>query len=247
MKIKSAYKYQINELSKPIIIYYTVIIALFILTWILDSIWNTNSMIIGFDAATAIFLFVCGLNAFKQPFHMMMANGISRRTLWISTIAAFCTASAGMALIDNLVGWGMSSILPYNPVFAGQYSVWYGLLEGFSTTPLMAANGFVWSTFCNLSAAMVGLLITTAYYRMNKPLKLIVSIGVPVLLLIVMPIIDSSLFHGVIYSSIFSFFGWVTSLLGKGNPYSIVLSNVFSIMISGALTWLLIRRAIIKT
>jgi hypothetical protein len=162
MKIKSGYKYQIRELIRPVIIYYIVIVALFILTWALDSIWDTNSRIVGFDAATVIFLFICGLNAFRQPFHMFMANGISRRTMFISAFAALGTAAAGMALIDNLLGWVMSSVFPYYSAFSGQYFIWYGLADGASVTLMIVLNGFVWSAFCNLAAAAIGFLITTA-------------------------------------------------------------------------------------
>ena len=247
MKIKSAYKFQLHELTRPVIIYYIVIVALLIFAFVSIKVWDVN-MMGGFDAATTIFLFVCGLNAFKQPFHMFMANGISRRTMFIGNAAAFGTVAVGMALIDQMLSLIMSFATPnYVSSFAQMYGERYMLAGSTGMTLPLIATGFVWAVFCYMAAAMLGLFITTAYYRMNKSLKLIISIGLPALLFIVLPIIDTSLFHGEITRGIYRFFEWSTSLLGKGNPYSIVLSNIFSILISGGLVWLLMRRATVKS
>ena len=259
MRIKSAYKYQLLELRKPILIYYIVIVVLLILTAISQTLLKNNGNISfsgGFDGATVIFLFVCGLNVFKQTFHMFLANGLSRRTMFVSTAAAFGTVSIGMAFVDGIFNTVMSSLLNYNSIFIGSFGERYGFNfferpEGLTnsagvTFPLIA-DGFVWAVFCYMAAAMIGLFITTAYYRMNKPLKLLISIGVPVLLFIVLPIMDASLFGGAITLAVGRFFAAMTSLLGVGNPYSHVLSNAISILISGGLAWLLMRRATVKS
>ncbi len=249
MRIKSAYKYQLFELRKPVMIYYIVIIALLILTAISQFFLERNGLISsmgGFDGATVIFLFVCGLNAFRQQFHMFLANGISRRTMFLSSVAAFGTVSVGMALIDGIIGAIMTSFFRYDTMFSQSFGERFGLADRINTFSSIA-NGFVWAVFCYMAAAMVGLFITTAYYRMNKPLKLAISIGVPVFLFIVLPIMDASLFNGAITLAVGRFFAAVTSLLGTGNPYSTVLANLFSIVIFGGLAWLLTRRATVKS
>ncbi len=250
MKIKSAYKFQMSELSKPVLIYYIVIAALMIMVAVTQKVMDSRgfeSSASGFEMATVIFLFVCGLNAFKQPFHMFMANGVSRKSGFIGTIAAFGTVSVGMALIDGLLSLVMSLFLRYETLFAQQYGTRYGWAEGSGVTVGLAAESFLWAVFCYMAAAMLGLAITTAYYRMNKPLKLAVSIGVPVLVLIVIPIVDASVFGGAITYAVMNIIAMATSILGKGNPYSMVLCNVFWILIMGGVSWLLVRRATVRT
>ena len=250
MKIKSAYKFQLSELKRPVLIYYIVIVALMILTAVLQKVMDSHgfeSSSSGYEMATVIFLFVCGLNAFKQPFHMFMANGVSRRSAYIGTVASFGTVAVGMALIDNLLSLVMSLFLRYQTLFAQQYGARYGFSESAGVTFPLVAEGFIWAVFFYMAAAMVGLAITTAYYRMSKPLKLAVSIGVPVLLLIVLPIVDASVFGGAIISAVTGFLNKACTLLGEGNPYSMVLYNTFWIGIMGALAWLLMRKATIKT
>jgi hypothetical protein len=251
MRIKSAYKYQLNELKKPAIIYYGIIVILCILIGVAETIWNADGYISGLDAATVIFLFVCGLNAFKAPFHMFMANGVSRKSLFLGTAAAFATAAVGMALIDGVIGLTMSALTPYSSAFSFQYGGWYGLYAGANETFPMIIGGFVWRTASYMAASLVGLFLTTAYYRMSKPVKLLVSIGIPVLLFIVYPIVDAAVFAGAITMTISHVIGWVSGLasrlLGAGNPYISVLFDVFWIALLGVLTWLLTRRATVKT
>ena len=256
MRIKSAYKYQLNELLKPVMVYYIIIAALSVLTVVAAKLWMTGGSISGWDGATIIFLFICGLSAFKASFHMFMANGISRKAMFIGTITAIATVAIGMALIDGVIGLVLNLLIPYNSVFANQYAGWYGihwngLFDNFRETAPMVADGVVWRISSYTAAAMTGLFLTTAFYRMNKPVKLLVSIGVPVLLLIVWPIVDATVFNGAMTAAVLRAFGWVsslfTNLLGTGNPYIVVLYNVFWILLLGGLTWLLTRRATVKT
>jgi hypothetical protein len=251
MRIKSAYKYQLNELKRPAIIYYGIIVVLCILVVVAKKIWDFDGSFSGFDAATIIFLFVCGLNAFKAPFHMFIANGISRKAMFLSSIAAFATAAVGMAMVDSVIGLGMSALTPYASAFSFQYGEWYGLFAGARETCPMIVGGFVWRTVSYMTAALIGLFLTTAYYRMNKPVKLLVSIGVPVLLFVVWPIVDATSFGGAMTTAIMHALGWVSSLasrlLGAGSPYIAVLFDVFWIALLGFLTWLLMRRATVKT
>lgn len=51
--------------------------------------------------------------------------------------------------------------------------------------------------FClYLFALLLGYLITTLYYRMDSKRKVLVSVSVPVLLVLVLPLIDTELFQG---------------------------------------------------
>ena len=250
MRIKSAYKYQLNELKRPVIIYYGIIIAICIFIVAAEKVWHAGSSVSGLEGATLIFLFVCGLNAFKVPFHMFMANGISRKSMFIGTIAAFATAAAGMALIDSVIWLGMSTLSPYHSLVEGTYAVWYGYLDVHKTVALVI-GAFIWQMVAYLTVSVAGLFLTTAFYRMSKPVKLLVAIGVPALLFIIWPIMDAALFDGALTRALVDACGWISSLISKlvgvGNPYGTVLINSFWILALAGLIWLLMRRATVKT
>lgn len=87
---------------------------------------------------------------------------------------------------------------------------------------------------------MLGYLITTMYYRMSKSLKLIVSIGVPGFLFMLLPIIDFNLFKGAIYS------GFKQVLTVSFGNFLMMVSCIVLYAVSTALSWLLVKKAIVK-
>lgn len=233
MKFKSALKYQLFDVKKPIIIFYIVIISLMLLM-LIGTHWLNSQINIGisgntrvemsFGGATAIFLFVVGLNAYKSSFHMLTANGVSRKTMFGSFIVTALIISAGMALIDSLLVLIMRQMIPYD-VFV------------FDTLEMGIVTQFVSS----LGTLMLGYMITTLYYRMSKPIKLLVSIGVPVMLIIVLPIMDASLFGYAITRTMSALVEFVTS-----TPAIAMISRVVALLLFGALAFLTLRRAPVK-
>lgn len=102
------------------------------------------------------------------------------------------------------------------------------------------------TTLAVYTVAMIGgYLITTAYYRMNKALKIIVSIGVPLLFFILLPLLDTTIFNGKIFIAIEKIMKFVFG--GEtGNPYNLLLSCVLIVVVGVGLSWLLIRKAVEK-
>jgi hypothetical protein len=193
----------------------------------------------GFDAATMIFLFVVGLNAYKSTFHMFSANGISRKTMFTSFVATAAILCVGMALIDSINGLIISQFVNYEPVM--QQMMGYNVGTGVS----LYGVGFLYMFFGNLACIMLGYFISTAYYRMNKPLKLIISIGVPVFFFIILPIIDAQLFEGAIYRAIGTVLAICSGRL-SGSPYVAMACDVVFAAVVGLLGYLLARRATVK-
>ncbi len=243
MRLAPALKFQLKSIKWPVIIFYIVIYALLILTTIGQIIFRNlggDGHIGGMDFASMIFLLVVGLNAFKPTFHMFSANGISRKTMFVSFVATTGILCSGMAIIDSINALIINQFVEYQPfmiqIFASRYS---------SIGLSVYGEGFLWMFFMYTASMMLGFFISTAYYRMNKPLKLIISIGVPVFFLIVLPLLDVQLFHGEVYKAIGTFIAFCTGRL-SGSPYVAMASNVVFYAIFAILSFLLMRRATVK-
>ena len=91
-------------------------------------------------------------------------------------------------------------------------------------------------------AMCLGYLITVIFYRMSKLGKLIAGVGVPVLFLIVLPIIDTLLFKGLIHYHVSNFLVRVLGL-HVGNPMYAVGSFFVVSAITVAASWFVMRRA----
>jgi hypothetical protein len=245
MKFKAALKYQLSGMKKPLIVYYLIIYCLCILMFVQHAVMRNaggDFSSSGMEMASLIFLFVCGLNSFKSTFYMFLANGVSRRTMFKSFVSMIAPVAAGMAVIDSLNGLLLSSFGNYESLFHSMYALRYQA----GTTPAEFMEGMLWMFAFYMFITMAGFLITTLYYRMNKAVKLLVSIGVPVFFFMVLPYIDMTLFTGQIYSTIWYIFKLAGGFLHGDNPYIAVLSCIISFAVFGGLSYLAMRKATVK-
>lgn len=242
MRLAPALKYHLSSMKWPVIVFYIVIYSLLILMSTSQIIWGdkADGSINGMNMASMIFLFVVGLNSFKSTFHMFAANGISRKTMFVSFVAATGILCAGMALIDSITAVIFNQFVDYQSFLSQLFETRY------STNGFMEyGEGFLWMFFTYMASIMFGFFITTAYYRMNKPLKLIISIGIPVLMFIILPIVDSQLFSGQIYKAIGKFILFCSGIL-SGSPFVAMASDVVFYIIFAILGFALMRRATVK-
>ena len=246
--MKMALKYHLRHTVKPLIIFYLVILVFVILNTIgaasrEGSASPSNGLnYCGLETATAIFLLVLGLNFFRENFLMFMQHSRSRSTLFVSGILAVLCLCAFTALIDSLLSLIASAAGSYTTVYMALFHQRYASL---GATARVLESG-LWHFCVYLVFSLTGLFITILYYRLNKALKLTVSIGVPVLLFIGLPYLWFR------YDWNFRFFGLIDLIIkGVSGNYgmlpllSAATFALLGIVIAG-LCFVLQRGAVIK-
>ena len=251
VNIKAATKYQLIDYIKSIKTYYFVILLVIIFFTLLDKVWGGggDGSYNGFEVTTSIFLFVCGLNSFKTTFLMMMQNGISRKSMFISNAISILTASFLMAVLDRIMLLLVNTIgntlggLSYSGLFDAAYGYRLDSLNSFVfQLELILLTWMVYTV-----ATVAGYFITTLYYRMNTALKVIVSVGVPASILFIIPMLDSMVFKGNISTLLNKIFSFIFGVPGGGaKPYNLILLCVLGSIIALGLSWLLVKRAVDK-
>lgn len=243
--MKSAMIYQISEMKKPLLIYYAIIffllLASFLTTEVFLHISANGTTINGIEISSMIFIFVCGLNSFKEPFRMFLQNGLSRKTLFLSYLCSLLPVSGVMAIIDTSIGAIGRSLGSYQSAFHEFYRQYFPAVG-----PGQVFVGFALSLLLYTTSALTGYFITSLYYRMSKGLKLLVSIGVPVLLIIVLPIVDMGYANGVISRGLGEIFLLASGVKAGYNPLYPLGSCIILSSVLAGLTYLLQRRAVIK-
>lgn len=243
--MKSAMIYQIAEMKKPLLIYYAIIffllLASFLTTEVFLHISANGTTINGIEISSMIFIFVCGLNSFKEPFRMFLQNGLSRKTLFLSYLCSLLPVSGVMAIIDTSIGAIGRSLGSYQSAFHEFYRQYFPAVG-----PGQVFVGFALSLLLYTTSALTGYFITSLYYRMSKGLKLLVSIGVPVLLIIVLPIVDMGYANGVISRGLGEIFLLASGVKAGYNPLYPLGSCIILSSVLAGLTYLLQRRAVIK-
>lgn len=245
MRLKSVIKYYLSDIKISVITFYVAMVAIFGLLGGIISISvsnRDNSFMGGGELAAAIFLFVVGLNSFKHNFLFLSVNGIPRKLLFkgfVLTALIICTI---MSAIDVTYANIVSQFLNYKSAFHQLYGGW---TEN-TSWPLVFIINLLWNIATYLFAIMAGYFITGLYYKMTKLQKIIVSIGVPGLLFIVLPVIEETVTKGRI-SNWIQVVTLVLNGLSKGiNPSVAVLSYTVGAAIAAGFSFLLVRKAIVK-
>jgi hypothetical protein len=200
----------------------------------------------GLEIISMITLFVFGLTSFKDNFKFFSVNGFSRKTQFLSTTAFFGILSCIFALIDTVNGLFLTSVTDYRSLFMELYAPLVPASGSMGTVLPLLLENFLLLTVFYFCITMVGLFITTLYYRMNKGLKIAISVGVPVVLIYGVEPLNDYVFHGRVYEFFANVFSAVWGIYGGCNPLIAVGSQLLFAVLFAALAYLLARRAVIK-
>ncbi len=251
MFIKPILRYQAREYSRPFISFflvYSFIIGLIVLSQRLspqDSSGNVNFVEVG----SVILVFVCGIVSFRESFKFLSQNGITRKQFFVARLCSMALLSVVTSLFDlGLVAIGRI-ILPsaedisLSKVFDTAYTpFWNG-----GNTLIRSAVYFLLLILGHMLFLALGFVIGIAYYRMNRIVKIIVSIGVPLLLFYGLPILDFVFLNGVIFRTLgnilIAAFGFS---LPVPNPFIAILSLFGSTIVFFGLAWAMVRRVPVK-
>lgn len=262
MNGKSSIKYQLNEMKRPVLIFYFVMLCIlvfgftvsgakFVITSTTNGVTSSTTSGSGFyglELATIVFLFVAGLNSFKEFFRMFIQNGVSRKTMFVTRIISIITLCTGMAVIDKIILLiGKFAASRSNRIhFDGLFEFIYGTRTAQISSAQMHLESFLFNLCLYLAVITIGYFITIGFYRMNKIAKISVAIGVPMVLLNGLPLVDAVLLHGVIGRTFINTFLFAFGFKNGANPYYGMVSCLVIFAVFAGLSWLIMRKAVVK-
>ena len=250
MNLRASYRYQLADHKKSILIFYLVFVCAYLAMAICLAVFSakygiaSTGSISGLEFTTTIFLFVSGLNAFKENFGMLTQNGVSRRSILVGRILVIATVSLFVALMDKIwyfAGLGLSKLFRDAidcTMFVDMLYERSAVLSPFA----FQMEALVFNFAMYMAVFSVGYFITVLFYRMNKAGKIIVGAGVPVFFLIILPIIDEQFFACAISTKFFTFAAKAFGL-ASGIPWCAVGSFFVLSAVFLAAAWLIMRRA----
>lgn len=255
MNTMASYKYQLVDHKKSVIIYYFVLLSLMLLiitsfavAVVQEDGTISGSAINGMDMATGIFLFVTGLCSFKEPFGMLIQNGISRKRIYLGRLYATITLAFGMAIIDTvifLIFKSIANISKYTLYCSSLYEQLYRIHTNELSSVRLHVEGFIFDFLFYITCISLGYLITNVFYRVNATGKVLLGAGVPVLLFVIYPIIDGTILNGRISMAIVKGFDFAFGLT-KQQPGHMFITSILAFITFSGLGWLFVRRANIK-
>ncbi len=248
MNFKNMYAYNLYENKKSLTIFYGVIIGIYLMVMTTHLLFDADSSIGGMEMSSIIFLFIVGLNSFKSNFHFGLTNGVSRKTQFRSAAAAVVTVAVIMAVLDIVISSIAKIFIPSSTLYLTLYEARYSNLTqlSFMNHVQIIVEQLLWSAALYSMAGMLGYCINLIYYRSSLIMKWIVSVIPFLLLFVVFPYVET-ITQGAVSRFIGNFFSITLGFAGQTtNPLIAVMSFIIGYLIFGAISFLLIRRAVVK-
>lgn len=224
-------------------VYYAAVLLLHILSLILFQATPGTISFNGVETSLFIVMLVIGIVSFGQNLRFGLANGVSRRSVYLS----FCFFLVPAALISALFSEGLLALVSSFSAHAVT-NLFYELYRPYTEQAGAFFGHFavvVCSGCISLFFGLLGYLIGGAFYRLGKIGRYVLVIGLPVGLFGVLPIFLSLLPEDA--------YPWIAGWLiqaGRflmGSPFRLALAFLLPSVLLAGLCWLLIRRAPLKT
>lgn len=245
MKMNAALKYRLYEYRKSIFVFYPIILFVFLFFFFFFKVSSNGSFSFnGFELSSQILLFVMGINSFKESFKFFLQNGRSRRTVFSSFYAGMAITAMVVSLINTILLFFISKFTDTVPFYFISYGDHYPAGWNHLTAYM---EGILFFFFMGVLIAVAGFFLSVLYYRMNTGLKIIVSVGVPMLVIFILPVLDVTFFQGSIISFLLKAFLFLSGHANGGcNPYIAMASCLGVSLLLSTFTYCMIRRIPIK-
>lgn len=237
-------KYNIKSSLKSIIIYYGIFISVLIGIKMTSNYSGGNGYTNGLEFSSVVFLFVIGLNSFKENFYFAQANNISRVDYFKASAISILSIGLSMSIVDIIINriYNIFMVSPtmYDMIYNDTYSASPLWIQSNNMQTLLGKLTFSFAFY--IAAFAIGLLITMIYYKCNKTMKILVSLS---------PIAIVAMYGRVVHNNpeleekVMIFIGKILGLNTR-NSYMVVLTVICLFIITMFFVYLLVRKAVVK-
>lgn len=236
--IKPLYKYIMKNNLKSIFIFYIIMTVIIHIGFFICKLSNGSSGGIGgMEIATIFLLFSLVLCSYRETMNLSVQCGVSRKTVFISSLLAFITCGIITGTMDLLLSflgnfYESRGTFTYDSMYE-QTFMKVGVIpeiNDYIKVLLMCIS-------VNTVALIISFLIGALNYRLSKTMKVIIPISIFVFIFVIFPIVDYTIFDMVISEHMFKLLLWTFT-----SVYHTLIIAAVTIFIALSLTYLFIRR-----
>ena len=239
MNIKAPLKYQLRDYFKSIFYFYLWLVLIVSLLVISSAAASSDGYVfMTHELMSAVYVLVLGLCGHREYFHIFTQSGISRKTFFVSRLAAMLIAALALTFIDQILyitAFFISQHLPHYQAVSFAHGSFVG--DAFSFSLFGAISYF----FALIAVYSFGSFLNLIYYRLEKMGKVIFSLCAPFLFSAILPFLDYSFFGSRLSRLVSNIISFVSS---GPLPAMAVFSLLAAVFLAGS--WILTRRAPVK-
>ncbi|MGI6254851.1 MAG: hypothetical protein ACOYJZ_04390 [Acutalibacter sp.] len=255
MKLKQSIRYQLIDYRLAIVIYYCAVIAVPVLLTVgLATLSGSSGVYLsgGISAFSALFLFICGMCSVHEILPMSLQNGVSRRTMFLARLCVTGIVAALMAVVDALLSVVID--LTLSPLWGGGSSNLFIELFDLAHMNFETVAGAtllsVPYSFCLLVfVSALGYFVILVFYRLSLPLRIVLAVLLVLTMgpgQIAVKMVDQVLLHNFLADTVSV--KYVSPLLHaiEISPYWTMVAWLVAAAVLSALSWLLLRKAVVR-
>jgi hypothetical protein len=197
LRLKTAFQYCFKDSLRGLLIFIGIMllvhIALTSAIVIFAQPGNSVGTISIYGVAATIALFVTGIVTVREHLRLLIQHGIGRRTAFISGIGVAVSLALAAALAELLINWLSLAIIHGSTqiTYTSFYQMTFnGGQQVTAFTDIIGSAAI--SLVMYLTAYLMGMLVSLVFYRLPKPWKIVVAVGVPVFFVIILPLLAAS-------------------------------------------------------
>ena len=245
-----AFRYEMRNYFRAVAVLWLVMAllpaAMLALAYFLAGETAMESSFNGYSMAVGMFGLILGMVGLRENQRVLNQNGVSRRSAFLADVAALAVAAL-------LVAAGVSIIMgAYQAVLGGEGRLLITDLYQMIYEPSSAgaglgalARGAVFSTAVGWMLAALGQFCSALYWRLNKFWTILVSVAVPLALIFgsapLVSWMDTTSAGQAAVEALAAFGRFLAASPWNAAAVLLVLGAAFF-----ALSWLLVRRAMIR-
>ena len=191
----------------------------------------------GMEIATIFLLFSLVLCSYRETMNLSVQCGVSRKTVFISSLLAFITCGIITGTMDLLLSflgnfYESRGTFTYDSMYEQTFMKVDVIpkINDYIKVLLMCIS-------VNTVALIISFLIGALNYRLSKTMKVIIPISIFVFIFVIFPIVDYTIFDMEITKQILKLLRWTFS-----SVYHTLIIAAVTIFIALSLTYLFIRR-----
>lgn len=233
MRLINAFKYQILSASKAMFMFYGIMVSLrlFGVIVILATGNKEMGMMSAMESNTFVFMVFLGVFSIIEDFKFFVQNGYSRKSLIKLYIMQFVATALMLAFLDLVIAHVFELLYPYKTLYAQIYGAQNILLE------------YSWMVMLYLCAGIVSFFLTVLFQRLDKMQRIIVMLLLPVAVIVLVPVLDYTIFQGSIIKTLIETMLMILGLYQGIHVFVPLASFVLIFAVFAGLSYLTIRRS----
>ncbi|MFT4144937.1 MAG: hypothetical protein QM644_10830 [Mobilitalea sp.] len=209
----------------------------------------------GMDAMAAIFLLFLGYSAFRGSFGLFQQFSLSRKNSWLSLVLSLSSIALFMSALSTIITFAAKTASDAFTRFPYWFTLYEGIYEGTNVydffsepyvlkSPFFYLENFLFNTLLFILFAMLGLLISLVYYRINRVAKITLNVALISFVILNQQILNT-IFSESTLQNISKFFDTIFGVSSDMPIYGLVTLLLASTLIL-FLNWLLMKRILLR-